>query len=172
MKKCREINKKLREPLRGKIETGTENFLCRWCGKEVPKRRRTFCSNECVHEHRLRSNIDYMRENVFKRDHGICIKCGLDCEKLKLDAISILEKFDSYKAAEFLVLHNIPVGRIKGFLSRRLSLWDADHIVSVRNGGGGCGLTGMRTLCSGCHARLTKEQLNQEFIGFVGNELW
>ncbi len=172
MRKSRELNKKLREPLRGKIEPGTEDFYCRWCGKEVPKRRRTFCSSECIHEHRLRSNIDYMRENVFKRDLGICCKCGLDCEYLKYEAVLLLKETDQYKVAEFLSSYSIPIGRIKGFLSRSLSLWDADHIVPVRHGGGGCGLSGMQTLCSACHLKLTKEQQKNEFIGFVGATLW
>jgi len=25
--------------------------LCRWCGTEVPKGRRTFCGQECVDQH-------------------------------------------------------------------------------------------------------------------------
>lgn len=65
-----------------------------------------------------------------------------------------------------------PIGRIKGFISRNLALWDADHVVPVRHGGGGCGLEGMQTLCSGCHFKLTKEQQRNEFIGYVGNTLW
>ncbi len=172
MKNYRQLNKKLREPCRGTIEPGTEDFYCRWCGKEVPKRRRTFCSIECIHEHRLRSNIDYMRENVFKRDLGICCNCGLDCEFLKYEAVLLLKESDEYTVADFLSTYFIPVGRIKGFLSRNQSLWDADHIIPVRLGGGGCGVDGMRTLCSGCHAKITKEQFRKEFIGYVGNTLW
>src|SRR5262249_47445533 len=29
---------------------------CRWCGVKVPKGRRSFCSDACVHEHKLRSD--------------------------------------------------------------------------------------------------------------------
>lgn len=172
MRKSRELNKKLREPLRGTIEPGTEDFLCRWCTKEVPIRRRTFCSNECVHEHRLRSNIDYMRKNVFKRDKGICVKCGLDCENLKYEAVLLLKESDIYSVVDFLVSYSIPMSRIKNFINRNVSLWDADHKIPVRNGGGGCGLEGMQTLCSGCHTKLTKEQQKQEYIGYIGNTLW
>lgn len=172
MKKCRALNKKLREPLRGKIEIGKEDFLCRWCGNEVPKKRRTFCSESCVHEHLLRSNIDYMRQNVFKRDLGICCICGLDCENLKYEATLLLKESDKFKVAEFLSSYSIPSSRIKGFISRNVSLWDADHKIPVRNGGGGCGLDGMQTLCSGCHVKLTKEQQRNEFIGFISNTLW
>jgi 5-methylcytosine-specific restriction endonuclease McrA len=29
--------------------------------------------------------------------------------------------------------------------------WEADHTIPVIEGGGECGLEGLRTLCSGCH---------------------
>lgn len=31
------------------------NALCRFCGKEIPSNRRTFCSNACVHEHKVKT---------------------------------------------------------------------------------------------------------------------
>lgn len=37
----------------------------------------------------------------------------------------------------------------------RRSLWDADHILPVQHGGGGCGLNGFRTLCVPCHIGVT-----------------
>jgi 5-methylcytosine-specific restriction endonuclease McrA len=37
----------------------------------------------------------------------------------------------------------------------RKSLWDADHIVPVAEGGGQCDLSNMRTLCLKCHAQAT-----------------
>ena len=35
--------------------------------------------------------------------------------------------------------------------------WDADHIVSVVEGGGECGLDNYRTLCLPCHRKVTRE---------------
>lgn len=35
------------------------------------------------------------------------------------------------------------------------SLWDADHIIPVVKGGGGCGLENYRTLCQPCHKTAT-----------------
>lgn len=32
-------------------------LLCRFCNEETPSARRTFCSNGCVHEHRVRVRI-------------------------------------------------------------------------------------------------------------------
>ena len=42
--------------------------LCRWCSLEVPKGRRTFCSDWCVEEWRLRSDPGYLRERVLRRE--------------------------------------------------------------------------------------------------------
>jgi len=39
----------------------------------------------------------------------------------------------------------------------RKSLWDADHILPVAEGGGECDLGNMRTLCLMCHRRATEE---------------
>ena len=44
----------------------------------------------------------------------------------------------------------VPLRRIK-------SLWDADHIVPVAEGGGECDLCNLRTLCIPCHRRVTEE---------------
>ncbi len=38
-----------------------------------------------------------------------------------------------------------------------ISPWAADHIVSVVEGGGECGIENIRTLCLGCHASVTRE---------------
>jgi len=39
----------------------------------------------------------------------------------------------------------------------RKSLWDADHILPVVEGGGGCDLDNIRTLCLICHRKVTVE---------------
>ena len=57
--------------------------LCRWCNLEVPSPRRTFCSEWCVHEWRLRTDPGYVRERVLARallsqDRGKhCISGGI-----------------------------------------------------------------------------------------------
>jgi 5-methylcytosine-specific restriction endonuclease McrA len=42
-------------------------------------------------------------------------------------------------------------------LGSRKSLWDADHIVPVAEGGGECDVSNMRTLCLKCHRNFTSE---------------
>jgi 5-methylcytosine-specific restriction protein A len=45
-----------------------------------------------------------------------------------------------------------------GFKTRvRKSLWDADHILPVAEGGGECDLDNIRTLCLRCHRSVTKQ---------------
>jgi 5-methylcytosine-specific restriction enzyme A len=113
---------------------------CRWCGAEVPKTRRTFCGPACVHEWKLRTNPGYLREQVFARDRGVCASCGADTEALRKHR----RKLDYAARPAF-----------DKEWGRRKSLWDADHIVPVVEGGGECSLDNLRTLCLKCHRRET-----------------
>jgi len=128
------------------LQRGPEGrALCRWCELEVPKGRRTFCSDWCVHEWRLRSDPGYLREHVLARDKGICAECGLDT------------------LAEWRRIRRMPPAKRMGALRdwgvtrHRSSLWDADHIVPVAEGGGECDLSNLRTLCYRCHKKATAE---------------
>jgi len=60
--------------------------LCRWCQQPVPPPKKTFCSPGCVHEHMLRSNTGYARQQTFARDGGACASCGLAAHLLYLGA--------------------------------------------------------------------------------------
>lgn len=120
--------------------------LCRWCAIEVPRGRRTFCSADCVHEWKLRTDPGYLREQVFARDRGICAVCGMDTEALRKE----FRKLDYRSRRQFLKEWKLKEA------SRR-SLWDADHIIPVTEGGGECDLANMRTLCLQCHRTATAE---------------
>jgi 5-methylcytosine-specific restriction enzyme A len=118
--------------------------LCRWCRIEVPVGRRTFCSAACVHEWKLRTDPGYLREKVFERDRGVCAKCGADTTRLRGDA----RKLDYAARRRFFLEWGFRDGS-------RKSLWDADHILPVAEGGGQCDLANMRTLCLRCHREAT-----------------
>jgi hypothetical protein len=124
--------------------------LCRWCSLEVPRGRRTFCSEYCVDEWKLRTDPGYLREQVFTRDHGVCAICGVDAEALRKN----VRKLDYRARRQFL-------REWKMKESVRRSLWEADHIVPVAEGGGECDLANMRTLCLNCHRRATAELRNR-----------
>jgi 5-methylcytosine-specific restriction endonuclease McrA len=114
--------------------------ICRWCGGAVPKGRRTFCGQACVHEWRLRTDPGYLREQVFARDHGVCVLCGLNTEALRKEK----RKLDFAARRQF-----------EKDWGKRRQLWDADHILPVSKGGGECGLDNLRTLCLRCHRLVT-----------------
>jgi 5-methylcytosine-specific restriction protein A len=129
------------------LPRGSEGrILCRWCALEVPRGRRTFCSDYCVHEWRLRSNPGYLREQVKLRDKGVCAACGVNA----LYAWRRLMRSRGRSRLELLAHWGL--NRIT-----RRSLWDADHIVPVAEGGGECDLANIRTLCLRCHRRATAE---------------
>jgi hypothetical protein len=119
--------------------------LCRWCQTEVPPRRRSFCGPRCVHEWKLRSQGDYLRQQVFRRDRGRCCGCGLDTQALerRLKPLG--------KAAREQALRRLG-------LSNAAALWEAHHVKGVYEGGGACGLDNMRTLCTRCHRQASARQ--------------
>jgi len=120
--------------------------ICRYCGKEVPAGRRTFCDDECVHEWRLRTDPGYLRDRVLARDRGICAVCGLD-------TIEFYRRFQLVPARKRKALRT----QLDWHAGRR-SFWDADHILPVAEGGGECDLSNLRTLCLWCHQEHTSDQ--------------
>lgn len=141
--------------------------LCRYCGVEVPRGRRTFCSASCVHEWRLRSSPSYVRRRLFARDHGVCAVCGVDtvAQAQELQRRYRVPSWVQYGAHRpdvetarryhdlraHLQQLRIPWRRWNS-RTRHRGIWDADHIVAVSEGGGECGLDNYRTLCLVCHA--------------------
>ncbi|MCU1348534.1 MAG: endonuclease [Acidobacteria bacterium] len=122
--------------------------LCRWCKTAVSGRRRTFCSDACVHEWRLRSSTSYLRDCVFDRDHGTCALCGLDTVELRRKVMRL--PFGA-RMRELRAMID------RGALTRgRKSWWEADHILAVVEGGDS-DLANIRTLCIACHRNVTKE---------------
>ena len=122
--------------------------VCRWCQLEIlAPRRRTFCSAFCVHEWRLRSDPGYLRDLVFARDRGICALCTIDT----MEEYRLLKRRRGVARAEALEMWGL-----RSVHARR-SLWDADHIVPVAEGGGQCDLDNLRTLCLPCHREATAD---------------
>ena len=122
--------------------------LCRWCRLEIlAPRRRTFCSDFCVHAWRLRSDPGYLRDLVFARDRGICALCTTDT----------VREFARLKTSRGTArTEALEVWGMRSVRSRK-SLWDADHIVPVAEGGGQCDLDNIRTLCLPCHREVTAD---------------
>jgi 5-methylcytosine-specific restriction endonuclease McrA len=93
---------------------------------------------------------------VYKRDLGRCAGCGADTRLQKIQLENALrecqynEKDLEYKAL-LLAL------KVAAYEARK-SLWQADHIVPVADGGGLCDLSNYQTLCVKCHKLKTGRQ--------------
>lgn len=147
--------------------------LCRECQTEVPKGRRTFCSDKCVESWKLRTDPMFVRIQVFKRDKGVCALCrqdtvalakelqalarswdvstyyrlgGQDWDESPSDSLQIRERYKK-RLAEL----RLTPSRVLSSRARQYGIWDADHIVPVVEGGGLCDLSNYRTLCVKCH---------------------
>jgi 5-methylcytosine-specific restriction enzyme A len=113
----------------------------------VSGRRRTFCSDACVHEWRLRSSGSYLRECVFERDRGVCASCKADTHRARrrIMRLPFAERMRELRALQS-----------RGVIHRgRKSWWEADHIVPVVEGGDS-NLDNLRTLCIPCHREATR----------------
>jgi len=120
--------------------------LCRWCKLEVGPGRVTFCSDYCVEEWRLRTDTNFLRDKAYARDRGVCALCGVNTD------LAWRELRASRGAKRIRLLTHW------GLKSRsRKTLWDADHIVPVVEGGGECDLSNIRTLCLLCHRGVTAQ---------------
>lgn len=153
----------------------TDKGVCRWCGKPPPKGRRSWCSDACVEEFTVRAWPQKMRQKTLERDRGVCAACGRDC-------VALEERLRRWLASEPPMapgqLYRVRPEESPEHARRRLrrcrlaarlgvtdgsawhpvvrSLWEADHIVPVVEGGGGCGLDNIRTLCRCCHKAETR----------------
>jgi 5-methylcytosine-specific restriction endonuclease McrA len=122
--------------------------LCRWCDLEIlSRRRRTFCSEYCVHQWRLRTDPGYLRDQVFARDRGVCALC-------RADTVAIFAALKRTRPRSPARNAGLSFYGMKSITARR-SLWDADHILPVAEGGGQCDLDNLRTLCLPCHREVT-----------------
>jgi 5-methylcytosine-specific restriction protein A len=129
--------------------------FCRWCLHELPERRRDFCGPQCLHEFKLRVSAGYARQQVFARDRGVCSHCRLDGGRLDRVIAALRERTEDGGRDDGVAVQTLAelgFGRRK----RVVSVWNMDHRTAVVEGGGGCGLGNLRTLCLICHGRETR----------------
>lgn len=145
---------------------------CRGCHKEMPKGFRAWCSDECRTDKMIRAGW-HVRFHVFERDKGVCAKCGADSEKAERLIANLRGhgcfslggewlRNRGYVCQEGVAMLRLAWGRSNWDTT---SLWEADHVVPVAEGGGGCGLDGYRTLCRPCHideTRLLRWRLSEK----------
>ncbi len=108
---------------------------CLLCAAPLTGQQRRWC-RKCASFANFLQSGGAQRRAVFRRDRGVCAKCGTDTEKL--------EKANKWTSSTW---HS----------------WEADHIVPVVEGGGyRHGMTqedvlaNLRTLCIPCHGAETR----------------
>lgn len=159
-----------KERARERVEMGNGNdndisiltgLSCAYCGgtlstvSRLPGVISTYCSRECADQGRLKRGgmANQLREQVFALEGGCCQLCGIDGHAL-FTRIRALEPSERLNA---LCNANWKLPKSAKALDRLLhepkegDFWQADHILPVAQGGGGCGLENLRTLCVPCH---------------------
>jgi 5-methylcytosine-specific restriction endonuclease McrA len=111
----------------------------------------------------VRTSPSAARERVFERDRGVCARCCRDT----LDLLRRLRNLARRRPRPEVLVEArqlalgfeaaVEVGRRGRVLRIRRTLWQADHILPVAEGGGGCSLENLRTLCLPCHRVVTAE---------------
>lgn len=128
--------------------------LCKWCGTETKPPRRVWCSDACTQEFLVRTDQSYARHAVWRRDKGRCALCQFDCTALKRQLRALRKRHGFERFAK--------VVRVLGIAHYRSgTLWHADHVKPVVEGGGMCGLENLRTLCRWCHAGETRKLMRR-----------
>jgi HNH endonuclease len=145
--------------------------LCGWCRSPLDRRSIAWCSDECADEFWVRFSRNHVANLVHRRDQGVCAICGLDAEQLLRIVDRLRERSERRRlrsgetreptdldAARWQRLRSELANRGYGFVDRwhTPTLWEADHIVAVVEGGGCCGLENYRTLCIPCHRAQTR----------------
>ncbi|KAL7483619.1 hypothetical protein ACHAW6_009263 [Cyclotella cf. meneghiniana] len=139
---------------------------CAWCGNNIfyPSNSvidATYCSFRCAEEGRVRRGGLYcskrIREQIFSLEHGVCCLCKLDAHALYCRILSLqpAERLNALINAKFKLPKS--AGALNKLLHhpKESDFWQADHVVAVAEGGGGCGLDNLRTLCNTCHGMET-----------------
>ena len=145
-------------------------YLCRLCKKACPSGERQWCSEECLRIYLTISDGNYVRAKLFERDRGVCALCGVDAARMD-EALARLG--EDLLHPLLMSIHPMIAAtlRAEGWRNIKLrgkgcyadairfsSCWEADHIQSVAEGGGQCGLENFRTLCYVCHKKQSAEQ--------------
>ncbi|MBI1874423.1 MAG: HNH endonuclease [Acidobacteria bacterium] len=122
-------------------------------------RCRTFCSDRCVCEWRIRSDVSYTRELVWTRDRGVCQRCLVDLGRAEHRWREARSTTRSRRA-------------LRAWRAAR-PRWEVDHIVPVADGGGECGLANLRLLCRPCHVAVTQAWSHRRRNGATANpRMW
>lgn len=105
----------------------------------------------------------HVRQQLFTLERGICQLCHVDCHAFFL-RIQALPPGAQRLNALINANWHLPKSSNKSSLDRMIQhqpregdYWQADHWKPVSEGGGNCGLSNYRTLCTPCHYQETQK---------------
>jgi hypothetical protein len=113
-----------------------------------------------------------VRAQVFGLEGGVCRKCGIDAHALytRICSLEPAERLNALINAKWSLPKSGPALDRLLQNPREGDYWQADHIVAVAEGGGGCGLDNLQTLCTPCHQGETnKLRVRLKLGGKVGD---
>jgi 5-methylcytosine-specific restriction endonuclease McrA len=158
---------------------------CAMCGKRLSAActaaGSAYCSQDCAEEGRLCRGGMYasskIRAAVFALEGGKCTLCGIDAHSLfeQIRALEPARRLNKLLAVNW----RLPTSSkaLQNLLQdpKEHHFWQADHIRAVAEGGGGCGVENLRTLCVPCHAQETEKlrgrlPLHKPFESDSGNK--
>ncbi len=125
--------------------------LCLYCGRILKKHKVRWCCWVCRCVARQECDPAYMRYYVDHRDKGVCAKCGLNTENVKVAVLELSEKYG--EGSKFFRQHVILMW---GAWALGDHLWEMHHKQAVSEGGPIWGLDNLTTLCVPCHREETK----------------
>ena len=139
-------------------------FCLNGCGKLVPERNRKYCSSQCSKEWYAKHNQHGMAIFVFKRENGVCQKCGHTNNPIG-SVYPERPKWNSngYKAhREDLTKYE---EQLKEYYKARNEYREthpfrdfiADHIIPIALGGAEFDPNNVQLLCEVCNKKKTKQ---------------
>jgi SWI/SNF-related matrix-associated actin-dependent regulator 1 of chromatin subfamily A len=140
---------------------------CAWCRGDLPTAHQRagagYCSQACAEEGRLKRGGKYasgnLRSAVFAVEGGVCTLCFVGAHDLyqQILALHPAERLNKLLTAGWRLPNSAKA--LENLLQdpKEGDFWQADHIRAVAEGGGGCGLENLRTLCVPCHQGETEK---------------
>ena len=113
---------------------------------------------------RIQRGFDFKKEDLFPHTKGLCGYCHKPLPEHKRRWCSEPCREQSYLKyavikGDIQIIRLCLMDRDNGKCAKCGEItndWEADHIIEVRHGGGGCTLDNFQTLCIPCHKAKTK----------------
>jgi len=137
----------------------------------LPDRAALFCSADCDRAAAVATSSGAARRALYQLERGVCQECRLDCQLLLRRLQMIRKGSPNWRTRRRLAVYQMAPDFadakhhkwVEHMVTSAVAgnVWHADHIVAVFQGGGGCGVENLRTLCVRCHSAVTSRQAAQ-----------